>query len=90
MLRSVGKQSVEFVESAPTPEEEKEGCRGKDLEKRKGNNNINASHFCGFVIILSNSTRKLLWFKITKMLIAVKKEICCAIYYNFRHNFVPC
>ena len=34
MLRSVGKQSGEFVESALTNEEEKEGCRGKDLEKR--------------------------------------------------------
>jgi len=38
--------------------------------------------------ILSNSTRKLLWFEITKMLIAVKEKICI-IYYNFRHTFVP-
>jgi len=30
----------------------------------------------------NSNTRKLLWFKITKMLIAV-------IYYNFRHTFVP-
>jgi len=40
--------------------------------------------------ILSNSNRKLLWFEITKMLIAgEKKEICCAVDYNFRHTFVP-
>jgi len=29
--------------------------------------------------ILSNSTRKLSWFEITKMLIAVKKSIYCVI-----------
>jgi len=40
-------------------------------------------------IILSNSTRKPLRFEISKMLIAVKKEIYCVIYYNFRHTFVP-
>jgi len=40
--------------------------------------------------ILSNSTRKLLWFEITKMLIAVKKLIYCVIYYIFWHTFVPC
>ena len=46
--------------------------------------------------ILSNSTRKLLWFEITNMLIAVKKIkfivlfIINIIYYNFRHTFVPC
>ena len=40
--------------------------------------------------ILSNSTRKLLWFDVTKMLIAVKKSIYCVIYYNFgHHTFVP-
>jgi len=36
--------------------------------------------------ILSNNTRKLLWFEITKMLIAVQKR---QIYCNFRHTFVP-
>jgi len=36
--------------------------------------------------ILSNSTRKLLWFEITKMLIAVKIILSC---YSFRHTFVP-
>jgi len=39
--------------------------------------------------ILSNRTRKLSWFEITKMLMAVKKLIYCIIYYNFRHTFVP-
>jgi len=39
--------------------------------------------------ILSNSTRKLLWFEITKMLIAVLTiQIYCDIYYYFRHTFV--
>jgi len=33
--------------------------------------------------ILSNSTRKTLWFEITRMLIAVKKLIYCVIYYNY-------
>ena len=42
------------------------------------------------VAILPNSTRKLLWFEISKMLIAVKKIIYCVVYYNFRHTFVPC
>jgi len=37
--------------------------------------------------ILSNSTRKLLWFEISKMLIAVKNKICCVICYNVRHTF---
>jgi len=40
--------------------------------------------------ILSNSTLKLLWFEITKMLIAVLKiNLLC--YYNFRYayTFVP-
>jgi len=32
--------------------------------------------------ILANSTQKLLWFEITKMLIAVKKSIYCVIYYQ--------
>ena len=41
------------------------------------------------VAILSNSTRKRLWFEITKMLIAIKNIIFCVIYYNFRHTFVP-
>ena len=41
--------------------------------------------------ILSNSTRKLLRFEITKMLIAVEKsKIYYLIYYNFRYTFVPC
>jgi len=39
--------------------------------------------------ILSNSTRKLSWFEITKMLTAVSKKKCCVIYYTFRHTFVP-
>ena len=39
--------------------------------------------------ILSNNTRKLLWFEITKMLIAVKKLIYRVIYYNFWHNVIP-
>ena len=38
--------------------------------------------------ILSNSAQKLLWFEITKMLIAVLK-INCVIYYNCRHTSVP-
>ena len=39
---------------------------------------------------LSDITRKLLLFEITKMLIAVlKKLIYCVIYYNFLHTFVP-
>jgi len=33
--------------------------------------------------MLSNSTRKVLWFEMTKMLIAVlKKQTYCVIYYN--------
>jgi len=40
--------------------------------------------------ILSNSVRKLLWFQITKMLIADEmKKNYCVIYYNFRHTFAP-
>jgi len=40
--------------------------------------------------ILSNSTRKLLLFEITKMLIAVlETKFIGVIYYNFRHIFVP-
>jgi len=44
--------------------------------------------------ILSNSTRELLWFEITKMLIAVKKiNLLCyllfVIYYNFWYTSVP-
>ena len=35
MLRSIGKQSGESVESVRTPEEEKVGYSGKDLRKRK-------------------------------------------------------
>jgi len=40
--------------------------------------------------ILSNNTRKLLWFEISKTLIAVLKN-CCVNYmnYNFRQNVVP-
>ena len=40
--------------------------------------------------ILSNIIRKLLWFEISKMLIAVlkKKLLYCVVYYNFRHTFV--
>ena len=41
-----------------------------------------------YVSSLSNSTQKLLWFEITKMLIAVLK-INCVIYYNCRHTSVP-
>jgi len=37
--------------------------------------------------VLSISTGKLLWF--WKMLIAIKKQIYCVIYYDFRHTFVP-
>jgi len=40
--------------------------------------------------ILSNSTRKLSWLEITKMLIAVWKWIYCVIWYNCRPIFVPC
>jgi len=40
-------------------------------------------------IILSNSTRKLLWFEISKMLTAALKQIYCVICYNFQHTFVP-
>ena len=39
---------------------------------------------------MSDSTRKLLWLEIIKMLIAVQKYIYCVIYYNCRHTFVPC
>jgi len=38
--------------------------------------------------ILSDSTRKLLWFEIAKMLIEVFFKVNI-IYYNFRHTFVP-
>jgi len=38
--------------------------------------------------ILPNSTRKLLWFEIIKMLISVKKTKFIVIYYNFRHTYV--
>ena len=39
--------------------------------------------------ILSDSTRKLLWFEITKMPIAVyRKQIYRVARYNFQHNFV--
>jgi len=38
--------------------------------------------------VLSNRTGKLLWFEISKMLIAVLKKYC-VIYYNFRHTFAP-
>jgi len=38
--------------------------------------------------ILSNSSRKPLWFEITKMLIAVLAKKC-VIYYTFRHTCVP-
>jgi len=40
--------------------------------------------------ILSASTRKLLRFEISEMLIAAfKQPICCVSYYNFWHTFVP-
>ena len=39
--------------------------------------------------ISPNSTRKLLWFEISIMLIAVRKIFYCVIYYNFLHTFVP-
>jgi len=39
--------------------------------------------------ILSNSTWKLFWFEITKMLTAVLRKKITVIYYNFRHTFVP-
>ena len=40
--------------------------------------------------ILSNCTRKLLRFEITRMLIAVKKQIYCLLFMiNFRHPLVP-
>jgi len=40
--------------------------------------------------ILSNSIRKLLWFEISRMLVAVQKNkfIVLFIIINFRHNFV--
>ena len=38
--------------------------------------------------ISSNSTRKLLWSEIIRMLIAFKINLPC-FYYNFRHIFVP-
>jgi len=39
--------------------------------------------------MLSNSTQKLLWFEISKMLIAAKeKKMYCVIYCNFQHTFV--
>jgi len=37
--------------------------------------------------ILSNSTRKLLWFEIAKMLTAAEEKKYCAIYYNFLAHF---
>jgi len=40
--------------------------------------------------ILSNSTRKLLRFEITKMLIAVCEKNYRVIYYNLRDTFVRC
>jgi len=40
--------------------------------------------------ILSNSTRKLLWFEIAKMMVAVYEKNYCVVYYNFRHTFVAC
>jgi len=40
--------------------------------------------------ISTNSTQKLLWLEITKMLIAVGKKNYCVIYYNFRHIILPC
>jgi len=41
---------------------------------------------CGRYFV--NSTRKLLWFEITEMLVAVLKNLLC-YHYNFRHTFVP-
>ena len=40
--------------------------------------------------MLSNGTRKLSWFEISKMLIALKKLNSFVIYCNFRHTIVPC
>jgi len=39
--------------------------------------------------LLSNSTRKLLRFEITKVLLQFKKLFYCVIYYNLRHIFAP-
>jgi len=39
--------------------------------------------------ILLNSTQKLLWLEIAKMLIAVSEKKYCVIYCNFRLTFVP-
>jgi len=39
---------------------------------------------------LPNSTRKLFWFEISEVLIAVsEEEFSCVVYYNFWHTFVP-
>ena len=38
--------------------------------------------------ILSNSTRKLLWFEIAKMLIAVLKHKFIVLFIIFQHTFV--
>jgi len=40
--------------------------------------------------ILSNCARKLLWFEITKTLIAVlNNKLIVSFFYNFRHTVVP-
>ena len=59
---------------------------------------VQVDHFHCYIIffqvklmeaILSNSTQKLLWFEVTKMVIPVKNTfIVCVIYCNFRHTFV--
>ena len=40
--------------------------------------------------ILSNSTWKLLWFEITKMLIAVKNKFIVSFFIIIFGTFVPC
>ena len=39
---------------------------------------------------MSNSIWKLLWFEVSKILVAVLKIIYYVIYYNIRYTFVPC
>jgi len=39
--------------------------------------------------ILTNSTRKPLWFEITKMLLAVLNKKCIVVHYDFLHTFLP-
>ena len=53
------------------------------------NANISKIKYRATEAILSNGTRKLLWFEISKMLTAVFNNKFVVIYYNFRHTFVP-